>query len=365
MKVKTKVLVVGGGPSGTVTASVLAKNGIEVLLTEKKFSFMKPCGGGISPVAFEEFDIPNELIKKQIKKIIMVSPGNNTVEVDLGPKNLFIVERVKFNEFLRERAKAFGAEVFEGSFVSSEKRKNFYLSKIAKGNEEIEIQSEYIIAADGVNSKVRLSQGIKLQSVIYTFSEVIEGISTEKCEFWFSAEHAPNFYSWVFPAAEGIHIGTGSTEIKKIRPLLETFKQRRGLIGYNGIKRIYRIPVWEGDLYNKRNIIFTGDSAGQVMPLSYEGIYYAMKSGKLAAEAVIEGRAGMYKKTWESTLGKKFMLMKKLSSYFLKNDINAEKLVSIHRRSDVQEVAKTLWLLKDSKSKSISKYIRLLGKILI
>jgi geranylgeranyl reductase len=40
-------------------------------------------------------------------------------------------------------------------------------------------------------------------------------------------------------------------------------------------------------LYEKR-IFYVGDSASLVMPFTYEGIYYALKSGHLAAEAILK-----------------------------------------------------------------------------
>ncbi|MEW6109644.1 MAG: geranylgeranyl reductase family protein [Nitrospirota bacterium] len=365
MEIATEVLVVGGGPAGSTAAAFLADKGIETILLEKNPSNMKPCGGGIPSVAFEEFDIPEEQIIKEVDTIKLISPNDNAVAIKLDPQKICIVERMRFDSCLRGRAKALGAELLKGEFIRTEKRKKAYLSKIIKDGVEIEIKSGYLIAADGVNSKVRLSQGLKPPPSIFAVTERISDIKTEHCEFWLSSSHAQNFYSWVFPAADGISAGTGGPEPRKIKYLLETFKQRKRLNKYKGNTSIYRIPVWKGDLYNKGNIIFAGDSAGQVMPMSYEGIYYAMKSGEFAAEAIIKGDAARYRKIWKGSLYRKFLLMSELNSYFLKNDANAEKLVSLHKNPKLQEAAKTLWLMKDPNSESLQNYIKLLGKILI
>ncbi len=364
----TKVLVVGGGPAGAIAASVLASKGVEVTVIERNLASSKPCGGGIPSVAFEEFGIPSEQIRKEVTSVKLVSPRNDTVEVDLGSDKLMIVDRPQFDSFLRRKAASAGARVTEGSFVAAEKGKKLYSCKIEEDGREVSVTAEYIIAADGVNSRVRVSEGIKPNATVFTISEKVTGYSTEQCEFWFSSLHAPGFYSWVFPAPDGISIGTASTDGRTINRLFEIFRRRVGAnkVGLNGGQsRLYKIPIWRGDLYNKGKIIFAGDSAGQVMPLSYEGIYYAMKSGECAAEAVLQGNPNLYKKTWESRFYKAFWFCSRLNEYFLKNDRNAEMLVSFHKSMKVQEIAKNLWLTKKAEISTIRGYIKLLGKVFI
>lgn len=62
----------------------------------------------------------------------------------------------------------------------------------------------------------------------------------------------------------------------------------------------YKIPEWNDGLYNKEKIIFSGDAAEHVMPLSFEGIYYANKSGSFAAEAVLKEDVGICRTIWKS-----------------------------------------------------------------
>ena len=231
------------------------------------------------------------------------------------------------------------------------------------GEESVQIVSEYIIAADGVNSRVRASLGISPSPSLFTVSELVKGTNRDICEFWFDSASTPYSYSWVFPAHEGVSIGLGTFEPRKINGLLRTFKTQVGMVS-SGKKKIYRIPVWKGDLYNKRKILFAGDSAGQVLPFSYEGIYYAMKAGDLAAKAIMEGKAGNYKKRWKARFQKRFILLDKLKNYFLKDNDSAEKLVRLHRRPEVQAVSLMLWFRKDSGPKSIFHYVKLFGKFL-
>ena len=362
MRLSAKVLIVGGGPAGATAARFLAEAGIHVILLERNCSFTKPCGGGLSLSAFNEFGISRTIIKKEINRIRIISPKGESLDIDLIGHSLTIIERSEFDNTLRNRAEEKGAKVIEGEFLNLTHDTNYRVEAII-GEALCEIVSEYIIAADGVNSKVRKAIGLKPCQTIFAAYETIKEMQTETCEFWFGSSHAPYSYSWVFPAVEGISIGTGSFEPGIISTLLEKFKNRKGIVP-EGKKRIYRIPVWTGDLYNKNKILFAGDAAGHVLPLTYEGIYYAMKAGEFAAKAILEEKVDNYKKIWKDRFQKRFTLMDKLRKYFLKDDASAEKLVALHRRHEVQQASLRLWLSKDSSKESLMSYIRLFGNFL-
>jgi geranylgeranyl reductase len=158
-------------------------------------------------------------------------------------------------------------------------------------------------------------------------------------------------------------LGTGTLAQGNTNILLERFKKRRGII-QEGKKRVYRIPSWKGDIYNKGRILFAGDSAGQVLPFTFEGIYYAMKAGEVAALAIIENKAEKYKRMWKDQFHKRFTLMDKLKNFFFKDDASAVKMVALHKRQDVQEASMRLWLQKDSSGLGLKEYIKLFGKFL-
>jgi geranylgeranyl reductase len=362
MRLSTKVLVIGGGPAGAIAARFLAESGVDVILLERNLSFVKPCGGAVPLYAFDELGIPKTIIKKEVKAIRIVSPQDESIDIELKGENLTMVERGEFDRALRNCAVEKGAEVIEGEFINIITNK-MYKIEANIGEGKAGIISEYIIAADGINSKVRRALGIKPPQAFYTVSERIKEVKIDHCEFWFGSSHAPNSYSWVFPKAEGISAGTASLVSKDINTLFERFKERRRITP-EGKKRIYRIPIWKGDLYNKDRVIFAGDSAGQVMPLIYEGIYYAMKAGEFAARALIEGKVDNYKRIWKTRFQKRFVLMDKLRNYFLKDDLSAGKLVALHRRPDIQEASLRLWVRKDSSREGLKSYIRLFGKFL-
>ena len=77
-----RVAVVGSGPAGSSAAETLAKAGIETYLFERKLDNAKPCGGAIPLCMVSEFELPPEIIDRQVRKMKMISPSN--VEVNIG-----------------------------------------------------------------------------------------------------------------------------------------------------------------------------------------------------------------------------------------------------------------------------------------
>ncbi len=364
---RTKVLVIGGGPAGSTAARILAKEGFDTLLMERNFSFVKPCGGGIPSPAFNELDLPKDAINKHVKSVKVVSPKGEELQISLSGGTIAIVERSNFDPLLRRKAEEAGARLLEARFSRFKKVGKTMTAEVVAEDGHVDVCADYVIAADGVNSSVRRALDIKPVPSFLTMTEKRKGTHTDSCEFWFGSNHAPRFYSWVFPTDSGISVGTGSTDSRIVKVFLDRFIERRGLSDGRGrgegdgqiSLRAYKIPFWQDDLYRKGRVLFVGDAAGQVMPMSYEGIYYAMKSGEFAARAILEGKMKVYRALWRKSFSKSFSIMKRLWEYFLKDDERADKLVQLLKRPQVQCAAMGLWLKKDLKRETILSYISL------
>ncbi|GAB4487932.1 MAG: NAD(P)/FAD-dependent oxidoreductase [Thermodesulfovibrionales bacterium] len=359
-----KVLVAGGGPAGSAAAAVLGRAGADVLLVEKDLSFAKPCGGGVPAPAFREFGLPEECAKHRIGTVRLVAPSGRFVDIRLA-EDIFIVERGEFDAHLRGIARGSGAEVVEADLLSVEKTGKRCLVRLRQGRDETSCEAEYVIAADGVNSRVRASLGMRpaASDTIFALTGRFAGAATDRCEFWFSRDLAPGMYAWIFPGGSGVSLGAGGPDAAALRVRLSRFRERAGLTGDPESTRMYRIPVWRDGPYHRGNVLFCGDAAGQVMPLSYEGIYYAMKAGACAAEAVLSGNAAGYRKRWKAEFGRIFLLASKMNAYFLRDDASAERLVALHERPEVQAIAQDLWLYKRHRGRHLLGYVRQIGKL--
>jgi hypothetical protein len=70
LDMKYKVAVVGGGPSGACAAEIFAQEkGIDTVMFERKLDNAKPCGGAIPLCMIGEFDIPESVVDRKVRRI--------------------------------------------------------------------------------------------------------------------------------------------------------------------------------------------------------------------------------------------------------------------------------------------------------
>ena len=175
MVMRTQVLVVGGGPAGATAARRLAGAGIEVILVEKDIlHHRKPCGGGIASTAFEELEIPRNIPHRIVNTIRFVSPSGRKLNIPLKGGEILVVDRMAFDSLLRSLAGASGAQVLEGEFSGFQSRDGKLKSRVLINGETEIIESDYLIASDGVNSRVRSSLGLKSSGYVFTLSFSVE-----------------------------------------------------------------------------------------------------------------------------------------------------------------------------------------------
>src|SRR6187200_944636 len=108
-------VVVGGGPAGATAAADLARLGRSVLLLDRA-GRIKPCGGAIPPRLIRDFEIPDDLLVARATAARMVAPSNRQVDMPINGGFVGMVDRDVFDEWLRQRAAAFGAIRRAGTF---------------------------------------------------------------------------------------------------------------------------------------------------------------------------------------------------------------------------------------------------------
>jgi geranylgeranyl reductase len=374
MMLKTAVLVVGGGPAGATAARLLASEGVDTVLVERDFSYVKPCGGGISSGAFREFALPENIIRKTIDKVLIVSPEGRKIEISINEGAIYITDRGCLDSSLRQMARDRGASLIEGEFTGFERSGGRFISCVNRKENgvSIKIQSDYLLAADGITFSVGRKSGQPRLNRLYTISARISPFDGDTCEFWFGTIHASHFYSWIFPSDGHASIGTGSLTPQECPALLQNFLMRRFGSRIEQMMqeklidrpRIFPIPAWKNKSFGSGKIFFLGDAAGMVMPVTYEGIYYAMKSGQFAATAIIERKPEIYRKLWEERFGNRFMVMDRFKNHFFRDDASIERWVGVHRSSAIQELAMKLWLEKEPGTHKLFAYLKAFGSLL-
>ena len=160
------VIVVGGGPSGSMAAIEVAKAGFSVCILEKDRDIGTPvrCGEAIGFTGLNQFFKPKKnWIASKIEGISLVAPNGISVGVDFKSETGYILNRKFFDYDLSRIAADNGAEVFTKSYVKDLIFKHDYVSGVIVnyiGN-DIKIKSKIVIAADGIESRVGRWAGIK------------------------------------------------------------------------------------------------------------------------------------------------------------------------------------------------------------
>jgi geranylgeranyl reductase len=297
------VVVIGGGPAGATVANDLARRGRSVLLLDRA-GRIKPCGGAIPPRLIRDFDIPDRLLCAKITSARMISPSGAEVDMPVGKGFVGMVDRDKFDEFLRARAAESGAERRTGTFSSLSRDADGTLL-VHYGDKEagdIAVRARFVVGADGANSAVRREALPKLRrpKFVFAYHEIVKApvdaeaaatasYDATRCDVYYDGRTSPDFYSWVFPHGSTMSVGNGSANKGfSLRNAVADLRRRRGLADLETVRHegapIPLKPMRRWD--NGRDVIVVGDAAGVVAPASGEGIYYAMACARFAGEAV-------------------------------------------------------------------------------
>jgi len=307
---KLRVAVIGGGPAGACAAETLAKGGCETFLIERKMDNCKPCGGAIPLCMVGEFDLPEEIIDRKVTKMKMISPSNRAVDVGqtLNDKEYIgMCRREVMDDFLRKRAKSLGTNLVNGLFMKLDDpgqgngpmtiHYNDY-EVDAKVGEPKTMEVDVIIGADGANSRVAKNIDAGEYDYAIAFQERIK-IPDEKMEYYkdlaemyVGDDVSPDFYGWVFPKYDHVAVGTGTvvnkTSIKQYQAAMRKRAEEKCAGGKIIRVEAHPIPEHPRPRRVQGRVTLVGDAAGYVTKCSGEGIYFAAKSGRMAAEAVVE-----------------------------------------------------------------------------
>ncbi|ACF13734.1 geranylgeranyl reductase [Chloroherpeton thalassium ATCC 35110] len=357
---KCDVAIIGGGPSGAAAAHELAKAGISNVLIERNFNNTKPCGGAIPLGLIEEFAIPDEIVERKVDHMAVRSPKGRVIEMHMPTGFVGMVRRERFDRFLRERAAADGTELLEAKMRKVRKTNGVYQISVDAASKGVsEIEAKYVIGADGANSKVANELGfppneykaIAIQERFH-YSPALERYNN-LVEIWFDGEVSPDFYGWIFPKADHVAIGTGTDDKHgNIRKLQARFREKIGLDIEPYLEEAAKLPMHPRKSFTQESAMLVGDAAGLVTPSNGEGIFFAMRSGKMAGQTLANFINGQEKSlhAYEANFHKLYKIIFKglgmMQSVYYRNDRLRESFVAICRDEHVQQITFDSYLYK-------------------
>ena len=313
-------LVVGMGPAGATAAYELSRAGLSVLGIEKQtHPRYKVCGGGLS-VRIEQLLDPEfkSVVEHTIFGIQFSYRGQESVLIESPSPIAYMVMRDRFDHHLVQQARRVGTEIHEGEPARS-------FRHVPDGVEVTTDRGRYhaqvLIGADGANSQVaqHLFPGRRLRCMPTLESEIAIGQAPQypgHGKALIDIGAGSMGYAWIFPKQGRLSVGVGEFQSKPAS-LKNTFDRfvrgEKGLASWDVPKPVgHPLPLFSsraellgqqgpGELVNGRALL-VGDAGHLVDPLFGEGIYYAVRSGKMAATTVLDQLHDRSESLWDYEL---------------------------------------------------------------
>jgi len=227
-----------------------------------------------------------------------------------------------------------------------------------KNHQSISYYGTHVIAADGVYSKIRQTLLDERVPNHLTYYSDIAKWTTKECSFYFDTSLSKQAYAWRFPYGNDTDIGTFGT--KNYFDRLCYFLGLKQEIK----KRGYPIPKWQSPCFYDNRVFYVGDAAGQVLPFTYEGIYYAMKSAKILSDVLLQNLPpSEYEIQWKKLYFEKFTTLKRLQSIFLSHNLMIFFMMRLLKKPLIQKKLLDLWMDKSALKLDLSFALRVVKRI--
>lgn len=351
------IAIVGAGPAGATCAWYLARRGIRVLLLEKKaFPRDKLCGDAICSRALMHLDRMG--VVKQILENDeghpaaiggMVSPSGvryigSSIEHLNGPA-VIAVKRIFLDVRIARAAQAAGAELVERYAVADAhfdaNRGEWSITPDGGGGPTY--LARVLVAADGALSRLGRQLGLvggppdavcsrtymrakttnfDADGVVFYPHQILPGY----CALFREARDEINFALYLIPG--------GPCTMRDLRPvhdrLLREDPHVREAVGRNPeMDAMKGAPLRLGGIAKSYadHLVILGDAAGQIDPLTGEGIQYAMDAAEIAADSLAEalaendlGEASLkrYDDRWRRAFGYDFAWSSRFARFYLR-----------------------------------------------
>jgi geranylgeranyl reductase family protein len=340
----TDIAVVGGGPAGLIAAKSAAENGSDVLLFEskEKIGFHEHCAGLLSTEGLEKLELsnlPSDVIQNNnIIGARIYSPSGNLITVSKNSATAYVVDRIRFDQYLSSLAVAEGVKIETSTNIVSVRRRNKGLElQTGKKASSQKIQTKIAILAEGRFPKLNAQVGLLAPSrkdIVFASSYVmsnVKDIDSQFVELYQVQKHAPGFFAWIIPIDdENAKVGIGS-KYSPSGKYLEKFIHHHPIAKEKlkdakiEKKTSGAIPVGS---YTKKtytdNVLVVGDAAGLTKPTTGGGVILggiaSRIAGKIAANSIVTNNQSAkflsrYEKQWKKEMKTNLFVMKHVRQY--------------------------------------------------
>jgi len=300
-----EIAIVGGGPAGALCGERLATAGFRVTIFDERLAWEKPCGGGLTHKAIEAY--PFLLDSPQPKKIVhtaeLISSRGHRARFEMSHP-IVIYARKVLNGLLLDRAVAAGCTTV-CSRVTNVNTEGGQVKLTVAGKDHV---SDFAVLAAGARNQLlpeTTALGASdLEMTLGYFVPTEEDIIKVKFLKEFEG------YLWSFPRADHLSVGIcakmGQSTSQQLRRHLDEFIHEEQIPTAGAQLYSHVLPSPQAHTIRRRRIMgknwaMAGDAAACVDPITGEGLYYALRSGDLLAQALAEGQPEAYPERLRAT----------------------------------------------------------------
>lgn len=273
-----------------MAAARLAAAGLDTVILDEKLAWEKPCGGGITYKAYDRYPflLDNPTPKRTVSETTLSDPRGGSVTMRLT-QPLLIYSRLDLNRLLLDRAAQAGAQLEKERVTAIERKGSGWLVRTSAGA----LDADHLVVATGARN------GLRDVGTEWSAADTMCAIG-----YWVPGERDridiqffPNFegYLWVFPRCGHLSVGIcGKGEsTAEMRKRMERYMADHGISTQGATLYAHMIPALEQASWRRNRVsgegwMAVGDAAGLVDPVTGEGLYYAIRSGDLAAAAILD-----------------------------------------------------------------------------
>jgi len=294
-----KVIIIGASISGLYTATLLAKQGVDVEVYDRMSTLGGPSRTLIVTGKINEVldSIPEEMVLNQVKYLELFSKSRSA-RLELSYPDL-IVERRRFVEIFARMAEEAGAQIilgylFEG--FAQFGRKVVVTLRNLEANEAKQISADILVGADGVQSAVSQAasrNGHRVAALVQARVPLPESGKGDTYRVWFDTNQTKYFY-WLIPESDRVAaVGLIANDVPQAKARLIKFLQEKQLEAIefqSSIVPMHQFGNANGVAVPNRNVFVVGDAAAQVKVTTVGGVVPGLYGARALAQAILNGR---------------------------------------------------------------------------